>query len=264
VETPATLVASGDVVRVDGKPLPERMPPRMWRYHKPVGLVTTHKDPEGRPTVFDNLPADLPRVISVGRLDLNSEGLLLLTNDGDLARRLELPANAWSRRYRVRVYGEPTPEMLDRLASGMVVDGVRYGKATATLERQQGSNAWLEVALTEGKNREIRKLMEAIGLSVNRLIRINYGPFALGDLPPGAAAEVPPKVLRDTLGNAVRGRLPSGAEEGRQRRRRERGEEPAAPAKAAKPVEAGSAARPPRPPRPHRFGDESKRGRKSR
>ncbi len=267
VETPATLVGPGDVVTVDGQPLPERMPPRMWRYHKPVGLVTTHKDPEGRPTVFDNLPAELPRVISVGRLDLNSEGLLLLTNDGELARRLELPANAWSRRYRVRVHGTPRQDALDRLATGMTVDGVRYGPVVATLERQQGANAWLEVTLTEGKNREVRKLMEAIGLTVNRLIRVHYGPFTLGDLPSGAAAEIPPKILRDTLGNAVRGQLPSGAEEGRSRRRRERGED-AAPAKssrpAAKPTDGKSAAKPARPPRPHRFGDDRGRGRKGK
>jgi 23S rRNA pseudouridine2605 synthase len=259
VETPATLVGPGDVVTVDGQPLPERMPPRMWRYHKPVGQVTTHKDPEGRPTVFDHLPDGLPRVISVGRLDLNSEGLLLLTNDGELARRLELPANAWSRRYRVRVHGTPTQDDLDKLAQGMTVDGVRYGSVIANLERQQGANAWLDVTLTEGKNREIRKLMEALGLSVNRLIRVNYGPFALGDLPAGSAAEIPPKILRETLGGTVRDSLPSMAEEGRERRRRERGES-TAPAKAkpaAKPTEtADGKARPLRPPRPHRFGDD--------
>ncbi len=265
VETPATLVGPNDIVTVDGKPLPERMPPRLWRYHKPVGLVTTHKDPEGRPTVFDRLPADLPRVISVGRLDLNSEGLLLLTNDGELARRLELPSNAWTRRYRVRVHGAPTQESLDRLAAGMTVDGVRYGKAVAILERQQGANAWLEVVLTEGKNREIRKLMEAIGLTVNRLIRVHYGPFALGDLPPGAAAEIPPKILRETLGGAVRGQLPSGAEEGRQRRRREREGPSSAPAKAkpaAKSAEAADGKA--RPPRPHRLDLDGGKGRKRR
>jgi len=259
VETPATLVTLGDVVCVDGKPLPDRDPPRMWRYHKPTGLLTTHKDPEGRPTVFDNLPEGMPRVISVGRLDINSEGLLLLTNDGELARKLELPANAWSRRYRVRVHGTPRAEDLDRLAAGMTVDGVRYGPVQAVLDRQQGANAWLEVTLTEGKNREVRRLMEAIGLTVNRLIRVHYGPFTLGDLPSGGAAEIPPKVLRETLGTAVRGQLPSGAEAGRERRRRERTGDAATPkTSAAAPAQPG---RPPRKPRPHRFGDEAdKRG----
>ncbi|WP_337995896.1 pseudouridine synthase [Oleispirillum naphthae] len=266
VETPATLVSPGDVVTVDGAPLPEKTPPRMWRYHKPIGLVTTHKDPEGRPTVFDNLPAGLPRVISVGRLDLNSEGLLLLTNDGGLARKLELPANAWSRRYRVRVHGAPRAEDLERLAAGIAVDGVRYGPVQATLERQQGANAWLEVTLTEGKNREIRRLMEAIGLTVNRLIRVHYGPFTLGDLPPGGAAEIPPKVLRETLGGAVRAQLPSAAEAGRERRRRERDGAPPPPGKKAETpaAEARPGARKRRLPRPHRFdpeGDErGKRG----
>ena len=229
VETPATLVGPGDIVTVDGKPLPDRMPPRLWRHHKPVGLVTTHKDTEGRPTVFEHLPPGLPRVISVGRLDLNSEGLLLLTNDGELARRLELPSNNWTRRYRVRVHGLVRQEALDRLAAGMVVDDVQYGPVKAVLDRQQGANAWLEVVLTEGKNREIRKLMLALGLGVNRLIRVHYGPFALGDLPSGAVDEIPPKILRETMGDAVRAKLPSGAQAGRDRRQRERDGLPPAP-----------------------------------
>ncbi|MBN2751917.1 MAG: rRNA pseudouridine synthase [Rhodospirillaceae bacterium] len=267
VETPATLVGPDDVIKVDGTPLPDRSPPRLWRYHKPVGQLTTHKDPEGRATVFDNLPAGLPRVISVGRLDLNSEGLLLLTNDGELARRLELPSNAWTRRYRVRVHGMVRQDDLDRLTTGLTVDGVRYGPVKATLDRQPGANAWVEVVLTEGKNREVRKLMEAIGLTVNRLIRVHYGPFALGDLPPGAAAEIPPKILRETLGDAVRTKLPSGAEAGRERRRRERAGLPPEPPKAGpkgKPEATKPGVRPPRPPRPHRFDPDETKGGKGR
>lgn len=259
IDTPATLVGPGDIVTVDGKPLPDKSPPRLWRYHKPVGLMTTHKDPEGRATVFERLPPELPRVISVGRLDLNSEGLLLLTNDGELARRLELPANAWSRRYRVRVHGTPTEDHLARLAAGMTVEGVRYGGVKATVERQQGANAWMEVTLTEGKNREIRRLMEALGFSVNRLIRVNYGPFALGALPVGAVEEIPPKVLRQTLGPDVAAQLPSAAAEGRERRRREQaGEAPAAKPKAAPAAPAAAARR--KPPKAHQF-DPNKAGR---
>lgn len=211
--TPAHTVTSANIVMVDGKPLPGKQPTRLWRYHKPVGLVTTHKDPEGRPTVFEKMPADLPRVVSVGRLDLNSEGLLLLTNDGELARRMELPATGWTRRYRVRVHGAVHAEALAKLAKGVTVSGVRYGPIRAEIDdgdpedrqRKGGANTWLKVSLTEGKNREIRKVMEHLGLSVNRLIRTAYGPFQLGNLPRGQVAEIKGKTLKEQLGKAWSG-----------------------------------------------------------
>lgn len=209
VRSLATLVGEGDVVHLDGVVVQIAARSRLFRYHKPAGLVTTHRDPQGRPTVFDSLPAELGRVISVGRLDLNSEGLLLLSNDGDLARALELPANAWVRRYRVRVYGYPDPRALAGLAQGIVVDGVRYGPIEAALDARKGDNAWLSVALQEGKNREVRRVMQHLGLAVTRLIRVSYGPFQLGTLPRGAIAEVPPKVLREQLG-AQQGRESGG------------------------------------------------------
>lgn len=198
--TPAVVVGAGDVVTVDGKPLPEKEPTRLWRYHKPPGLVTSHADPQGRPTVFQALDRSLPRVVSVGRLDLNSEGLLLLTNDGALARRLELPATGWIRRYRVRVYGRVDPAALSALAAGVGVGGVHYGPIEATLDKVQGHNAWLTMALKEGRNREVRRVLEHLGLTVNRLIRIAYGPFQLGNLLRGAVSEVSRKVLADQLG----------------------------------------------------------------
>lgn len=198
--SPAVNIGPADVVRVDGKPLPEAEKTRLFRYHKPRGLVTTAKDPEGRPTVFENLPAGLPRLISIGRLDLNSEGLLLLTNDGELARRLELPATGWVRRYRVRVNGKVDTAALAKLADGIEIEGVRYGAIEAVLDRQQGDNAWLTMSLTEGKNREIRKVCAHFGWTVSRLIRLSYGPFQLGHLAKGEAEEVPGKVLRDQLG----------------------------------------------------------------
>jgi 23S rRNA pseudouridine2605 synthase len=199
VTHPATFVGPGDLVTVNGKLVetPERT--RLWRYHKPRGLVTTHRDPEGRPTVFDKLRHQLPRVISVGRLDLTSEGLLLLTNDGALARRLELPSTGWLRRYRVRVHGRPDPKVLAGLAKGITIDGVRYGEVDAALDSQSGDNAWLSVSLREGRNREIRRIMTHLGLPVTRLIRIAYGPFQLGNLPPGGIEEVPQRILRDQL-----------------------------------------------------------------
>lgn len=200
IDSPALNVDAGDVVLVDGAPLPAVEAPRLWRHHKPKGRVTTHKDPEGRPTVFAHLPPGLPRVLSIGRLDLNTEGLLLLTNDGALARTLELPATGWVRRYRVRVHGTPREDALAGLARGVTVDGVAYGPIDASLERQQGANAWLNVALTEGKNREIRNVMGHLGLEVSRLIRVAYGPFQLGNLPRGQVAEVPGKVLKEQLG----------------------------------------------------------------
>ncbi len=203
VTHPATFVTNGDIVQVDGEPVsaPERT--RLWRYHKPDGLVTTHKDPEGRPTVFASLPEGMPRVISVGRLDLNSEGLLLLTNDGELARRLELPSNGWLRRYRVRVFGVVDEERLASLAQGSVFEGVRYGPIHAVLDSRKGDNAWLTVSLKEGKNREIRKVMAGMNLHVSRLIRTSYGPFQLGTLLRRELEEVSPRVLRDQLPKAT-------------------------------------------------------------
>jgi 23S rRNA pseudouridine2605 synthase len=203
LDTPATLVSPADDIRIDGKRLSAPEPTRLWRYHKPTGLVTTHSDPQGRPTVFQRLQG-LPRVISVGRLDLNSEGLLLLTNDGAVARRLELPSNGWVRKYRARALGRVTQGELDRLADGVTVEGVQYGPILATLDHQKSANAWISVELTEGKNREVRRVLEALGLRVNRLIRTTYGPFELGLLEQGQADEVPPKVLRRLLGPAKR------------------------------------------------------------
>lgn len=199
---PATFIATGDIVLVDGTPVAAPARTRLWRYHKPAGLLTTHRDPEGRPTIFERMPAELPRVVSIGRLDLNSEGLLLLTNDGALARQLELPATGWLRRYRVRVHGTIDPARLAALKGGIVVDGVRYGPIAAEIDSTKGSNSWLAVGLNEGKNREIRKVMAALGLDTTRLIRIAYGPFQLGNLPRGAVAEVNPKVLREQLPKA--------------------------------------------------------------
>lgn len=198
--SPAVVVMPDSDIRVDGKPIPTPEPARLWRYHKPAGLVTTHRDEKGRPTVFEKLPPELPRLVSVGRLDLNSEGLLLLTNDGALARELELPQRGWIRRYKVRVHGAIDPATLTALEKGVTVAGVRYGPIKAALEREQGANAWLTVSLAEGKNREIRRVMEHLGLDVSRLIRLSYGPFQLGHLPRGAVEEVPRRVLREQLG----------------------------------------------------------------
>ena len=203
--SPAITVTPDSDVRVDGKPLPGLEPARLWRYHKPAGLVTTHRDEKGRPTVFDALPRELPRLISIGRLDLNSEGLLLLTNDGALARRLELPATGWLRRYKVRVHGDADEDRLAALAKGLTIDGVAYGPIRAVLERVQGSNAWLQMSLREGKNREVRRVLEHLGLAVTRLIRLSYGPFQLGHLARGAIEEVPKKVLAEQLGGPAKG-----------------------------------------------------------
>lgn len=199
LDTPAVKVTAKDKVQVDGRPIGAAEPTRVWRYHKPSGLVTTHRDPAGRPTVFQQLPADMPRVISVGRLDLTSEGLLLLTNDGELARRLELPSNGWLRRYRARAFGRIEQAELDQLKTGITVDGVRYGPIEARLERA-AANSWITLSLSEGKNREVRRVLEALGLKVNRLIRIAYGPFQLGTLAPGEVEEIPRKVLKEQLG----------------------------------------------------------------
>ncbi len=230
LETPACVVRDGDEVRVDNEPLPEADRARLWRFHKPKGLVTTHKDEKGRTTVFDVLPPDLPRVVSIGRLDLTSEGLLLLTNDGAMARELEHPSRGWVRRYRVRVHGRIDNSHLARLKKGVTVDGVRYGSIDATLEtttaagEEKGaakSNRWVTVSLTEGKNREVRKVMEYLGLTVNRLIRVSYGPFQLGKLDPGVLEEVPRHVLRQQLGSAS----PSGLDKKRQRHAKAAAEE---------------------------------------
>jgi 23S rRNA pseudouridine2605 synthase len=202
LDTPAVKVTAKDKVSVDGRPIGAAEPTRLWRFHKPSGLVTTHRDPAGRATVFEHLPRDMPRVISVGRLDLTSEGLLLLTNDGELARRLELPSNGWLRRYRARAFGRVEQEELDQLKNGITVEGVRYGPIDARLERA-AANSWITLSLTEGKNREVRRVLEALGLKVNRLIRIAYGPFQLGTLAPGAVEEIPRKMLKDQLGKDV-------------------------------------------------------------
>jgi len=203
ISSPALNVTSRDKITVDGVPLPGRARTRLFRYHKPRGLVTTHADPQGRLTIFGALPKRLPRLISVGRLDLNSEGLLLLTNDGGLARALELPATGWLRRYRVRALGRVTQEALDRLRSGITIAGVRYWPIEATLDREQGANVWLTMGLREGKNREVRKVLEQLGLTVNRLIRVAYGPFELGDLDDGAVEEVETAALRKALGPEI-------------------------------------------------------------
>jgi 23S rRNA pseudouridine2605 synthase len=199
VDHPATFVSPGDIVVVDGAVIDSPQRARLWRYHKPDGVMTTHRDPQGRPTVFEKMPQHMPRVVSVGRLDLNSEGLLLLTNDGALARQLELPANGWLRRYRVRVHGEVEPAALASLQRGLTIEGVRYAPIEAGLDSKRGSNAWLTISLHEGRNREIRRVMAHLNLAVTRLIRVAYGPFQLGNLARGEIAEVPPKVLRDQL-----------------------------------------------------------------
>ncbi len=203
IASPALNVGPRDRISVDGASLPQRERTRLFLYHKPRGLVTTTSDPEGRPTIFSRLPANLPRLISVGRLDMNTEGLLLLTNDGGLARVLELPETGWLRRYRVRAHGRVRKDDLDRLKDGVTIDGVRYGAIEAGLDREQGSNVWLTFAIREGKNREVRKVLEHLGLKVNRLIRVSYGPFQLGELPDGAVEEVKTRVLADQLGKKL-------------------------------------------------------------
>ncbi len=200
VTTPAVKVTPDNVIVVDGKPLAEPESARLWRYHKPSGLVTTHKDEKGRPTVFASLPKNLGRVVSVGRLDFNSEGLLLLTNDGEIARRLEMPASGWIRKYRARLFGRVTQADLDRLATGTTIAGVVYGPIVADIERSKGNYSWATVSLKEGKNREVKRVMESLGLKVARLIRISYGPFQLGQLAEGAVEEIPARLWREQLG----------------------------------------------------------------
>jgi 23S rRNA pseudouridine2605 synthase len=203
INSPALNVTASDRIAVDGQPLPRRERTRLFRYHKPRGLVTTHSDPEGRPTIFAALPKDLPRLISVGRLDINTEGLLLLTNDGGLARVLELPATAWLRRYRVRAKGRVMQPALDNLRAGITVAGVHYGPIEATLDREQGANVWLTIGIREGKNREVRKVLETLDLQVNRLIRVAFGPFELGDLDDGEVKEIESQALRTELGEKI-------------------------------------------------------------
>jgi 23S rRNA pseudouridine2605 synthase len=220
LDTPATLVTRDDVITVDGKPIGSTQATRVWRYHKPAGLLTSHRDPTGRPTVFDALPAGLPRVISIGRLDLSTEGLLLLTNDGELSRAMELPSAGLVRQYRARARGKITQEQLDELKNGAVVEGISYGPMVATLDKAKESksedgrtpsNLWISVSITEGKNREVRKVLESVGLTVNRLIRLAYGPFRLDVLPVGSVEEIGPRVIRELLADYIRPEnLPTG------------------------------------------------------
>ena len=203
LESPAVAVTPEMKITVNGRPLPAAEPTRLWRYHKPRGLICTLRDPQGRPTVFDALPAGMPRVVSVGRLDLNSEGLLLLSNDGALARRLELPSTGWQRRYRVRAFGRPDPARLAALAQGITIDGVDYGPIDARIDSQRGDNAWLTMSLREGKNREVRRVLAHLGLTANRLIRTAFGAFQLGRLPPTGVAEVTARVIAEQLGGAT-------------------------------------------------------------
>lgn len=252
LRTPARDVGPQDKVLVDGRPLPGAEPTQLWRYYKPRGLVTTHNDPQGRPTVFDALPPHLPRVVSIGRLDFNTEGLLLLTNDGALARHLELPATGWLRRYRVRAHGRVTQADLDKLKGGVEVDGVRYGSVEATLDSVQGANVWLTVSIREGKNREVRKVLSVFALDVNRLIRVSYGPFQLLDMKPGDVDLVRRRMLADQLGAAAAAefRLVDTAEDRKARWKSNDGG-------------AGSAARPPRDGRRSSSGSVSTSGPRS-
>jgi 23S rRNA pseudouridine2605 synthase len=200
LESPAFVVTDQSRIEVDGKPLPQADRARLWRYHKPPEEMVTTRDPQGRRTIFDSLPKSMPRVVTVGRLDYFSEGLLLLTNDGGLARRLELPANGWTRRYRARVHGEVDPERLAALARGITIEGVRYGAIEARLDRQQRTNAWIDIALTEGKNREVRRVLAHLDLPVVRLIRVAFGPLYLGEMERGEVAEVPAQALDSLFG----------------------------------------------------------------
>lgn len=200
IASPALNVTDSDVITVDGRPVAAAEPARLWRYHKPSGLVTSARDEKGRATIFDRLPEELPRVMSVGRLDLTSEGLLLLTNDGELKRKLELPSTGWVRKYRVRANGNASDTRVAPLRNGMVIDGERFQPMMVDFDKQHGANVWLTIGIREGKNREIRRALEEVGLIVNRLIRVSYGPFQLGDLERGGVEEIRPKILRDQLG----------------------------------------------------------------
>ncbi|MGA0598483.1 pseudouridine synthase, partial [Enterovirga sp. CN4-39] len=201
--SPAVNVGPEDKITIDGEPLPSRERTRLWLFHKPRGLVTTARDPQGRPTVFDSLPEDMPRVVAIGRLDINTEGLLLLTNDGGLAKVIAHPETGWTRRYRARAHGEVTQADLDKLRNGVTIDDMEYGAVEATLDRVQGDNVWITLALKEGKNREVKRILEHLGLQVNRLIRLSFGPFQLGDLESGLVEEVRTRVLKDQLGQTL-------------------------------------------------------------
>ena len=204
LKTAAINVTAADQIRINGKPLPQKEESKLWRYHKPDGLVVSHKDPEGRPSVFDKLRQQLPRVVSIGRLDINTEGLLLLTNDGEIERLLELPSSGWIRRYRVRAYGKVDDAGLAKLTQGVEIEGVRYGPVEAKIEKGQGDNVWMNVAIREGKNREVKKICEYLGLQVNRLIRVSFGPFQLGELKRGGIEEIPHKFWQEQLGGKFR------------------------------------------------------------
>ncbi len=219
LESPAETVGPGDKVQVDGKPIAQPEPPRLWRYHKPPGLVTTNRDPQGRPTIFERLPAELPRVISIGRLDITTEGLLLLTNDGGLARALELPKTGWLRRYRARVHGRVDEAALKNLEHGITIDGIRYREIDAQIERTQGANSWISIALREGKNREVKNILTAFDLKVARLIRVSFGPFTSGNLERGAVEEIHRRVLRDQLPDPFRSALSPRRQQHANRRR---------------------------------------------
>lgn len=204
VTNPATFVSDANVIKVDGGSVAKKQPVRLFLFHKPVGLLTTTNDPQGRPTVYDVMPRTMPRVMSVGRLDMNTEGLLLMTNDGGFKRYLELPTTGWVRTYRVRVMGAIYQDRLERAKRGMTINGIKYGKMDIRLEKAQTSaNTWLIISLTEGKNREVRRVMEAIGLNVNRLIRVSYGPFKLGNIKRGEIIEIKPEIVKQNLPKAV-------------------------------------------------------------
>lgn len=267
ISSPALNVTGREKITVDGKDLPAQEPARLWRYYKEPGLVTTARDPEGRPTVFDKLPGEMPRVVSVGRLDVNTEGLLLLTNDGELARLLELPSTGWTRRYRVRAFGVVTQTDLDRLKNGITVEGVRYGSIEATLDKVQGSNVWLTLGLKEGKNREVKRVLGALGLRVNRLIRLSFGPFQIGDLQPGEVKQVPNRVLMDQLGaHAAQFEQETAAPRHAQKQDRA-GTKSSGPKSGSSKPSGGkpSGGKPAgKPPRPHRAGAPEKKGDRKR
>lgn len=246
--TPAFKVTGRERIEVDGRPIARPEATRLWRYHKPAGLMTTNRDPEGRPTVFEALPKAMPRVVTIGRLDINTEGLLLLTNDGEFARMLELPATGLERRYRARAYGRIEQKALDRLRDGVTLDGVEYRSIIATLERGGGANSWIDVRLTEGKNREVRRALESLGLKVNRLIRVSYGPLELGDLEPGDVAELPPVELLAAFGDLLPERRRPDASAAMKARSDRKGAPKPSASKPAQPKSASSTPRPAKPP----------------